>query len=279
MTLLQEIRDLLRPAPPPVKPQTPARRAGKAVAAVVMPAEEATADDLAAVLEKIAERRTELERALGNAAADRDKAVEADDIDALAMHGQNIDRALAEIELLDRREPQILSRLREIKGKEKAARYLVVRDAAIAAARAALPALQAAAEANEKWLAARAASLMEFPDAFDALPGFVSVTMADVEKFRADINRGQRIARHETPQPLVKTARQLIDEARRAGLRPPPGPFNEDIERALKKHLTLVALLTLKLADGEVIKKDAEFATDYETAARLVETRQAIWKE
>ena len=283
MALINDLREILRrplatPPPAPVanKRKGAAPASDEATAAPVP----VTELEVLQALQRSFEERQRAEEEIATASTRRDALMEADDDEALLTVDREVNLAMLQIERLDRLDPRLLARLRDVRLQAKADKFAVLRDELVETAASILPELEAAAAANEKWNRALKAAINEFPDARNVLPGLVSIFASDVARFKADIDRLRTTARDTERTQRPRTAADLVAHCLKTGEQPSFDnmmPWASDVANALQQEHRVVTLQSLTDEKGRPVKAGAEFGLKFEEAQRLIQAGKARW--
>ena len=286
MSLITEIRELLRrPLTPPIVP-TATEHKRKGVTAPVAADEAApvpvTEGDVIQALQRSFAERQRAEEEIATASTRRDALMEADDDEALLAVDREVNLAMLQIERLDRLDPRLMARLREVRLQAKADRFAALRDRLIEVAASIVPELEAAAAANEKWRIALDSALADFPDARGVLPGLVSIFNVDVQRFKSDIHRLRTTVRNTERAQRPRTAADMIRHCLETGMQPSFDnmlPWSGDVANALQKEHRIVMLMSVADDKGRPIKAGVERGVPFDEAQRLVTTGKARWAD
>ncbi len=284
MSLITEIRELLRrPLAAPVAP-APVEHKRKGVATAVAADDAApvpvTEADIIQALQRSFAERQRAEEAVATASTRREALMEESDDEALLAVDREVNLAMLQIERLDRLDPRLLARLRDVRLQAKADKFATLRDELVETAASIVPELEAAAAANERWSRALSAAINEFPDARNVLPGLVSIFTTDVARFKQDIDRLRTMARNTERAQRPRTAADLIAHCIKTGEQPGWGnmmPWSSDAANALQTEHRVVTLQSLTDEKGRPVKAGAEFGLKFEEAQRLVQSGKARW--
>lgn len=285
MSLITDLRELLRRplATPPPAPVAHKRKGAAPAADEATPAPvPVTEMEVLQALQRSFAERQRAEEAVATASTRREALMEDSDDEALLAVDREVNLAMLQIERLDRLDPRLLSRLREVRLQARADKFAALRDDLVEVAAAIVPELETAAAANEKWRAALDAAVAEFPDARNVLPGLVSIFNVDVHRFKADIDRLRTMARNTELSQRPRTAADLIAHCIKTGQQPGWDnmmPWSGDVSAALQKEHQVVMLMSTTDEKGRPVKAGAERGLPFEEAQHLVQTGKARWRD
>ncbi len=272
MNPLEFITALARRPNPSLSPVAQAAKAKmRNAAAVTSEGSPVTAAEIVEGMRACFQLRMEIETLKAELEEKRERACDEGDEEALAELDESERNLKNQLRIIDRREVEISSRLREVKAIEKSRRFEEAKRDLVAAAEEFLPTLVAVVRAHDKYRDVRARVATDFNSANDFLPGMFALSDADIQEFTADISRLRRTVLGTRATPLAMTVASMIDRALKTGERPSGAlPCSEDIDKAFGKSVTVVTIKSTRDLEGKPLKVGAEVSLPYPLAMDLV---------
>ena len=239
--------------------------------------------ELTAALESVTQERAAAESAIVEAAGRREALLlQPGAEDSILQAGRDIDHGQLTLERLDAIEPNFQARLRVLRDDARRGRWIILRDAYVAAGHRHLHLAGALEAERASWEAAKALVLAEFPDAAKAvLPPWPLPPDGAVAAFPGRLDQLASTVHDPTPGPAFtfRSVENIADEAARTGHIPDGGQLFPELTLLLSREVAVKFPRPTRDAGGKFRDGGTELVLPGPAARAEVQAGRATYVE